>query len=47
VADSLIAQSCLDTGIALFTHDRDFRAFAQAASLDVVFDALLERFITG
>jgi predicted nucleic acid-binding protein len=38
LGDSLIAQSCLDAGVRLLTRDRDFRAFAEAASLDVVFD---------
>ena len=39
LGDSLIAQSCLDAGIPLLTRDRDFRAFAEAASLDILFDA--------
>jgi predicted nucleic acid-binding protein len=38
LGDSLIAQSCLDAGIPLLTRDRDFRAFAEAASLDILFD---------
>lgn len=33
LGDSLIAQSCLDAGVPLVTRDRDFRAFAEAASL--------------
>jgi hypothetical protein len=33
LADSLIAQNCVDTGVSLITRDRDFRAFAQAADL--------------
>lgn len=33
LGDALIAQSCVDAGISLLTRDRDFRAFAQAASL--------------
>jgi hypothetical protein len=37
--DSLIAQSCLDAGIPLLTRDRDFRAFAEAASLDILIDS--------
>ena len=37
LGDSLIAQSCLDAGILLLTRDRDFRAFAEAASLDILF----------
>jgi len=36
LGDALIAQSCLDRGIPLVTRDRDFRAFAEAAGLDLV-----------
>ncbi len=36
LGDSLIAQTCLDRGIPLLTRDRDFRAFADAAGLDLV-----------
>jgi len=36
LGDALIAQSCLDRGVSLATRDRDFRAFAEAAGLDVV-----------
>jgi predicted nucleic acid-binding protein len=36
LGDALIAQSCIDRGISLLTRDRDFRAFAQAAGLDLV-----------
>jgi predicted nucleic acid-binding protein len=36
LGDALIAQSCIDHGIALLTRDRDFRAFAEAAGLDLV-----------
>ena len=36
LGDALIAQSCIDHGIALLTRDRDFRAFAGAAGLDLV-----------
>src|SRR5438270_353391 len=39
LGDSLIAQSCLDAGVPLLTRDRDFRAFAEAASLDILLDA--------
>jgi predicted nucleic acid-binding protein len=35
LGDALIAQSCLDRGIALLTRDRDFRAFAESAGLDL------------
>ena len=38
LGDSLIAQSCLDAGIPLLTRDRDFRAFAEAASLAILLD---------
>jgi predicted nucleic acid-binding protein len=36
LGDALIAQTCLDRGISLLTRDNDFRAFADAARLDVV-----------
>ena len=36
LGDALIAQTCLDRGISLITRDRDFRAFAQAAGLQIV-----------
>ena len=36
LGDALIAQSCIDHGIPLITRDRDFRAFAEAARLDLV-----------
>ena len=35
LGDALIAQSCLDAGVALVTRDRDFRAFVAAAGLDL------------
>lgn len=35
LGDALIAQSCIDGGIPLLTRDRDFRAFAEAAELDI------------
>jgi hypothetical protein len=35
LGDALIAQSCVDCGIALLTRDRDFRAFAEAAGPDL------------
>ena len=38
LGDALIAQCCLDAGISLLTRDRDFKAFAEAASLDFVLD---------
>jgi hypothetical protein len=36
LGDALIAQSCIDHGIALLTRDRDLRAFADAAGLDLL-----------
>ena len=36
LGDALIAQSCIDQGIPLLTRDRDFRAFADTAGLDLV-----------
>jgi hypothetical protein len=36
LGDALIAQSCMDRGVLLLTRDRDFRAFAAAAGLDLV-----------
>jgi predicted nucleic acid-binding protein len=36
LGDALIAQCCIDRGIPLLTRDRDFRAFAEAAGLDLV-----------
>jgi predicted nucleic acid-binding protein len=36
LGDALIAQSCIDQRIPLITRDRDFRAFAEAANLDLV-----------
>jgi predicted nucleic acid-binding protein len=39
LADALIAQSCIDRGVPLLTRDRDFRAFAEAAGLDLVLAA--------
>ena len=38
LGDALIAQSCLDRGVSLLTRDRDFRAFADAAGLELVLD---------
>jgi hypothetical protein len=35
LGDALIAQSCIDRGIPLLTRDRDFRAFAESAGLDL------------
>ena len=36
LGDALIAQSCMDRGVPLITRDRDFRAFVDAADLDLV-----------
>ena len=36
LGDALIAQTCIDRGIPLITRDRDFRAFAGAAGLDLL-----------
>jgi len=36
LGDALIAQSCIDRGVSLLTRDRDFRAFADAADLEIV-----------
>ncbi len=36
LGDALIAQSCIDQGVPLLTRDGDFRAFANAAGLDLV-----------
>jgi predicted nucleic acid-binding protein len=36
LGDALIAQSCLDRGIALLTRDGDFQGFAEAAGLEAV-----------
>jgi predicted nucleic acid-binding protein len=35
LGDALIAQSCIDRKIPLLTRDRDFRAFADTAGLDL------------
>jgi hypothetical protein len=35
LGDALIAQSCLDHGVALLTRDRDFEAFVEAAGLSL------------
>ena len=36
LGDALIAQTCIDRDISLLTRDRDFRAFAGAAGLNLV-----------
>ena len=39
LGDALIAQICIDRDIPLLTRDRDFRAFAGAAGLNLVLEA--------
>jgi hypothetical protein len=36
LGDALIAQACMDRGVSLLTRDRDFRAFVEAAGLNLV-----------
>jgi predicted nucleic acid-binding protein len=36
LGDALIAQICIDRGIALLARDADFRAFADAVRLNLV-----------
>ena len=36
LGDALITQCCVDRGVPLLTRDRDFRAFTEAAGLDLV-----------
>ncbi len=36
LGDALIAQSCIDHDVPLITRDRDFRAFVDAAGLDII-----------
>lgn len=36
LGDALIAQNCIDREIPLITRDKDFRAFAETAGLDLV-----------
>jgi len=36
VADTLIAQSCLDHGVPLITRDRDFSSFQKIAGLQLL-----------
>jgi len=38
LGDALIAQSCVDHGVPLLTRDRDFRAFAETAGLDLAIE---------
>jgi predicted nucleic acid-binding protein len=38
LGDALIAQSCIDARLALITRDADFRAFVNAAGLDLIYD---------
>jgi predicted nucleic acid-binding protein len=36
LGDALIAQTCIDAKVPLITRDRDFRAFAHAAALQLI-----------
>jgi hypothetical protein len=36
LGDALIAQCCIDEGVPLLTRDRDFRAFSEAAGVDLL-----------
>jgi predicted nucleic acid-binding protein len=36
LGDAMIAQNCIDRGIPLLARDQDFRAFADAAQLNLV-----------
>src|SRR5579885_1563060 len=36
LGDVLIAQCCMDRGVPLITRDRDFRAFVDAAGLNIL-----------
>ena len=36
LGDALIAQFCVDHGLSLLTRDKDFRAFAEAANLNLL-----------
>ena len=36
LGDSLIAQTCIDREVPLLTRDKDFRAFATSAALELV-----------
>ncbi len=43
LGDALIAQSCIDQGVPLITRDRDFRAFAEPANLNLVLGSGIHR----
>ncbi len=36
LGDALIAQTCIDRNVSLLTRDKDFRAFAEAARLNLL-----------
>jgi predicted nucleic acid-binding protein len=38
LGDALIAQSCIDARLALITRDADFKAFVNAAGIDLIYD---------
>ena len=40
LGDALIAQSCIDGDVMLLTRDRDFRAFAETAKLNIIFSTV-------
>lgn len=42
LGDALIAQSCVDHRVRLVTRDKDFRAFANAAGLDLALSPPVE-----
>ena len=43
LGDALIAQCCTDRGVPLLTRDRDFRAFAEAAGLNIMVGTAIQR----
>jgi len=43
LGDALIAQGCIDQGVPVLTRDRDFRAFADAADLELLFASVRVR----
>jgi predicted nucleic acid-binding protein len=42
LGNALIAQNCIDHGTPLLTRDGDFRAFAEAAGLNLVIGSVSE-----
>jgi predicted nucleic acid-binding protein len=43
LGDALIAQTCIDRGVALITRDRDFHAFVDSAGLDILAEGVLRK----